>query len=262
MTSTVGKVFLVGAGPGDPGLITVKGLDLVRRAEVILYDRLIPHQLLSEAHPDAELIDVGKVSQRPQQKISQEAINAFLVEKALEGRLVIRLKGGDPFVFGRGAEEALACRAAGVPFEVVPGVTSAVAVPAYAGVPLTHRELVTAFTVFSGHEDPRKRESGIDYSALAASARMGTLVLLMGLVNLDLIVARLINAGLDPETPAACIEQGTTPHQRVVEASLIQLPAAVQAAGFEPPVITVIGSVVGLRAAGVDWLSKVDQALP
>lgn len=262
MTSTVGKVFLVGAGPGDPGLITVKGLDLVRRAEVILYDRLIPLQLLNEARVDAERVDVGKVSQRPQQKISQEAINALLVKKALEGRLVVRLKGGDPFVFGRGAEEALACHAAGVPFEVVPGVTSAVAVPAYAGVPLTHRELVTAFTVFSGHEDPRKIESGIDYSALAASARMGTLVLLMGLVNLDLIVERLINAGLAPETPAACIEQGTTPHQRVVEAPLIQLPAAIQAAGFEPPAITVIGAVVGLRAAGVDWLGKVGEALP
>lgn len=262
MNPAVGKVFLVGAGPGDPGLITVKGLDLVRRAEVILYDRLIPHQLLSEARLDAERIDVGKVSQRPQQKISQEQINTLLVKKALEGRLVVRLKGGDPFVFGRGAEEALACHAAGVPFEVVPGVTSAVAVPAYAGVPLTHRELVTAFTVFSGHEDPRKSESSIDYQTLAASAQMGTLVLLMGLVSLSQIVARLISAGLDPETPAACIEQGTTAHQRVVEAPLIRLPEVVQAAGFEPPAITVIGAVVGLRAAGLDWLGKVSQPLP
>jgi uroporphyrin-III C-methyltransferase len=151
----VGTVYLIGAGPGDPGLITVKGLDLLRRADVVLYDRLIPHELLCEVRHDAELIDVGKVSQRRDQKITQEGINALLVEHAQRGRKVVRLKGGDPYVFGRGGEEAIACRDAGVPVEIVPGVSSAIAVPAYAGIPVTHRDVVTAFTVFAGHEDPK-----------------------------------------------------------------------------------------------------------
>ncbi len=191
--------------------------------------------------------------QRPRQKFSQEQINALLVCKARAGLMVVRLKGGDPFVFGRGGEEALACRAAGVAFEVVPGVTSAVAVPAYAGVPITHREHVTTFTVFAGHEDPAKTESAIDYGGLAKAAQMGTLVLLMGLVNLAQIVERLIAAGLAPETPAMCVEQGTTEQQRVVEGTLVALPQLVSEAGFTPPATTVIGSVVSLRGAGLDW---------
>jgi uroporphyrinogen III methyltransferase / synthase len=181
-----GTVYLVGAGPGDPDLITVRGLELVRRADVILYDRLIAPALLRHARADAELIDVGKVSFRPQQKITQEQINALLIEKAQQPTIttVVRLKGGDPFVFGRGGEEALACRAGGVPFEVVPGVSSAIAVPAYAGIPVTQRGMVTAFTVFAGHEDPLKPGSTTDFDALARVAQMGTLVLLMGVINL------------------------------------------------------------------------------
>jgi uroporphyrin-III C-methyltransferase len=249
---TVGTVYLVGAGPGDPSLITVKGLDLLRRADVVLYDRLIPAELLDETRPNAERIDVGKVSLRAQQHITQEAINALIVSKAQAGHMVVRLKGGDPFVFGRGGEEALACRAANIPYVVVPGVSSAIAVPAYAGVPVTHREFVSAFTVFAGHEDPTKPESSLDYSALANIAQMGTLVLLMGLLNLPHIIERLIAAGLSAEMPALCIQQGTTHRQRSVQGTLGSLPALVREANFAPPAITVIGQVVTLRAALLD----------
>ncbi|HRE49515.1 MAG TPA: uroporphyrinogen-III C-methyltransferase [Aggregatilineales bacterium] len=259
MTHAVpGTVYLIGAGPGDPGLITVKGLALLRSAEVILYDRLIPHALLDEVRPDAERIDVGKVSERPKQAISQEGINALIIEKAQAGKSVVRLKGGDPFVFGRGGEEALACREAGIPCLIVPGVSSAVAVPAYAGVPVTQRGMVTAFTVFAGHEDPAKEVSGIDFPALVGAARMGTLVLLMGLLNLEAILSRLIAAGLEAETPALCIEQGTTPDQRVVGGTVATLAEAVGVAGFKPPAITVIGAVVGLREA-LAWFGKDEQ---
>jgi uroporphyrinogen III methyltransferase/synthase len=242
-----GHVYLVGAGPGDPDLITVKGLRLIQSAEVILYDRLIPHDLLRHARPECQLIDVGKVSERPKQTITQEAINDLLVTKAQSGKQVVRLKGGDPFVFGRGGEELLACRAAGIPCEVVPGVTSAVAVPAYAGIPVTHRGIVSAFTVFAGHEDPAKPSSDIDYSALASAAQMGTLVLLMGLLNLPGIIERLLIAGVDPTLPAMCIEKGTTPDQRVVIGTVATIPELVQQAGFAPPALTVIGQVVSLR---------------
>jgi len=254
MILTGGTVYLIGAGPGDPELITVKGLSLLRGADVILYDRLIPHELLAEARHDAELIDVGKVSQRPKQKISQEEINALLVAKARARHSVVRLKGGDPFVFGRGGEEALACREAGVPFIVVPGVSSAVAVPAYAGVPVTHRALVSAFTVFAGHEDPNKPESSVDYGALAQAAKLGTLVLLMGLINLPQIVERLIAANLSPQTPALCIERGTTAQQRCIRGTLAELPALVRGARFEPPALTVIGEVVTL-GSGLEWFT-------
>jgi uroporphyrin-III C-methyltransferase len=185
-----GKVYLVGAGPGDPGLMTVRGVQLVRRADVILYDRLIPLEILDEARHDAELIDVGK--RQHDHRVPQPDINALLVERALRGALVVRLKGGDPFVFGRGGEEALACHAAGVSFEVVPGVSSAIAVPAYAGVPVTHRGVSTAFTVFTGHHDPTDSGSQVDYAALAAAGRLGTLVLLMGATYLQKIVGRLV----------------------------------------------------------------------
>jgi uroporphyrinogen III methyltransferase/synthase len=247
-----GTVYLVGAGPGDPGLITVRGLALIRMADVILYDRLVPHELLREARADAELIDVGKESLRKNQKISQEEINVLIINRAQAGHHVVRLKGGDPTVFGRGGEEALACRAVGIPFEVVPGVSSAIAVPAYAGIPVTHRGFVSAFTVFAGHEDPNKLESSVDYDALAGVARMGTLVLLMGVLNLDQIVARLTGAGLPGSTRAACIEWGTTARQRVVEAPLDELPRRVLEAGLRAPATTIIGTVVTLRPA-LDW---------
>ncbi len=248
----MGTVYIVGAGPGDPGLITVKGLELLRRADVVLYDRLIPKQLLHETRPGAELIDVGKVPAGTRQEVSIDRINALLVARASEGRLVVRLKGGDPFVFGRGGEEALACGAAGVPFVIVPGVSSAVAVPAYAGVPVTHRGLAAAFTVFAGHEDPAKAGK-VDYEALVRSAESGTLVLLMGVRNLLLIVRRLLATGLPADTPAICIEQGTTERQRSVEGALRDLPALVSKAGIAAPAITVIGQVVSLRHAGVRW---------
>ena len=248
---TIGKVYLVGAGPGDPGLITVKGLDLVRRADVIIYDRLIPHELLSETRPDAEKIDAGKAQH--DHRIPQPQINALLVEKAQQGKMVVRLKGGDPFVFGRGGEEALFCHAAGIPFEIVPGVTSAIAVPAYAGIPVTQRDVATAFTVFTGHEDPTKPESEVDYPALAAAARAGTLVLLMGVTYLPKIVEQLIAAGIDKNLPAACIESGATPQQRVVEGTVNTIVSLVLAANLKPPALTVIGNVVKLRNSGLDW---------
>jgi len=254
----IGTVYLVGAGPGDPELITVRGLHLLQCADVVLYDRLIAPELLSHARADAELIDVGKMPYM-RQKRDQNAINALLIEKARTNQSVVRLKGGDPFVFGRGGEEALACEAAGVPFVIVPGVSSAIAVPAYAGIPVTHRDYNAAFTVFAGHEDPNKDESLIDYEALACAARIGTLVLLMGVVNLPHIVACLIAAGLAADTPAACIERGTFADQRVVESRLEALPECVRAAGIHAPATTVIGQVVNLRAMGLRWFAESDR---
>jgi uroporphyrin-III C-methyltransferase len=254
---TLGKVYLVGAGPGDPDLITVKGLNLLRRADVVVYDRLAPPELLAYAPPEAECIDAGKLPQK--HRLSQEAINALLIDRAQRGLTVVRLKGGDPFVFGRGGEEALACFAAGVPFEVVPGVSSAIAVPAYAGMPVTQRNIVSAFTVFTGHEDPSNPASSIDYHALAAAARLGTLVLLMGVSHLGRIAERLMAEGISPDTPAACIEWGSTPRQRVVEATLAQIAERAQAEAIQTPALTVIGEVVRLRSMGLDWFSQTAQ---
>jgi len=219
---------------------------------VVLYDRLIPVELLGETRADAECVDVGKLPQK--HRLSQEEINRLLVEYAQQDKVVVRLKGGDPFVFGRGGEEALACYAAGIPFEVVPGVSSAIAVPAYAGVPVTHRNITSAFTVFTGHEDPTKPESSIDYAALAAAARLGTLVLLMGVSHLQEITTRLLAEGIAADTLAMCIEWGTTPKQRLVEGTLATLPEKVHSAGVQSPALTVIGAVVGLRAMGLAWL--------
>ncbi len=250
-TKAVGTVYLVGAGPGDPDLITVKGLRLLREADVIIYDRLAAAALLEEARPDAELIDAGKLPQK--HRLTQDHINKLLLEKTQAGLMVVRLKGGDPFVFGRGGEEAIACQEAGVPFEIVPGVSSAVAVPAYAGVPLTYRGLSSAFTVFTGHEEPTKEGTGVDYDALACIARAGTLVALMGVSHLERISQRLIACGLDPDTPAVCIEWGTTERQRVVEGTLATLPGLAAEAGLQSPATTVIGAVAGLRDKGLRW---------
>jgi uroporphyrinogen III methyltransferase/synthase len=246
-----GTVYLVGAGPGDPGLITVKGLELVRRADVLIYDRLIPRELLEEAKTDAEKIDVGKLPQ--QHRLPQDDINRMLIEKARQDKVVVRLKGGDPFVFGRGGEEALACYAAGVPFVLVPGVTSAIAVPAYAGIPVTHRHTTAAFTVFAGHEDPTRSVPAIDYAALAAAARLGTLVLLMGVTHLAQIAAELMASGIEGSKPAACIEWGTTAEQRVVEGTLATIAQQARDADVQPPAVTVIGDVATLRNQGIDW---------
>src|SRR5436305_10953825 len=211
-----GTVYLVGAGPGDPGLITRRALDLIAEADVILYDRLIPSGALDGARPDADVRYVGKRPGGP--KVSQEEINRSLIELARAGQSVVRLKGGDPFVFGRGGEEAQALAEAGVPFEVVPGVTAGVAAPAYAGIPVTHRDDASAVAFVTGHEDPEKADSAIDWAALAAFP--GTLVLYMGVKNLPQIAERLIAAGRAADEPAAVVERGTLPEQRAVSGTL------------------------------------------
>ena len=241
-------VYLVGAGPGDPGLITVRGLDLVRRAEVLVYDRLIGNELLDEAPPGCILIDASK---RPDHHtMTQEEIDACLVEHGGAGRLVVRLKGGDPFVFGRGGEEALALAGAGIPFEVVPGISSAIAAPAYAGIPVTHRNVAAQLAIITGHERPGKETSEIDWDVLARFA--GTLVFLMGVGRLALIAEALIAAGKDPATPAAVVQSGTLPAQRTVTAPLSEIAAVARAAGIQAPAVTVVGHVAGLRD-GIAW---------
>jgi uroporphyrin-III C-methyltransferase len=244
-----GKVYLVGAGPGDPDLITCKGLRLIQTADTIIYDRLIPMSLLDEARTGAELIYAGKAPTK--HRLSQDDINALIVEHALAGRMVVRLKGGDPLVFGRGSEEALVCHAASIPFEIVPGVSSAFAVPAYAGIPLSHRGINRSFTVITGHEDPA---SSAWYEGLVKVG--GTLVILMGVKQLATLTENLITAGLDPETPAAVIEWGATEYQYVVEGTARSLPQLAEDAGIQPPATTVIGEVVRLRGKGVQWFQK------
>jgi uroporphyrinogen III methyltransferase/synthase len=252
-----GRVSLVGAGPGDPGLITVAGLDRIRAAEVIVYDRLVSEQLLEHAREDAELIYVGKipghVAGKGDTSTSQEAINQTLINKANEGKYVVRLKGGDPFVFGRGGEEAEALRAAGIPFDVVPGITSAVAVPAYAGIPVTHRNVATSFAVITGHEAPGKAESQIDWPHLATATN--TLVFLMGVKNLPEIVANLIANGRLESTPVAVIRRGTTTEQYTVTGTLADIAERVAEAGLTPPAITIVGEVVAMRDT-VSWFEN------
>ena len=211
-----GSVALVGAGPGDPGLLTVRGAELLAAAEVVVYDRLANAALLALAPVDAERISVGKAPGAVE--MSQDDINALLVEHGRAGRRVVRLKGGDPFVFGRGGEEAEALAAAGVPFEVVPGITSAIGAAAYAGIPVTHRGVSTHFTVVTGHEDPAKGRSDVDWEALGRAG--GTLVILMGAGHIDEIARRLIDGGRAPDTPVAAVRNGTRPDQHTVRATL------------------------------------------
>lgn len=237
------KVYLIGAGPGDPGLITVKGLECVRKADVIVYDRLAHPSIVAEAKPGAEMIYVGKASSAHTMK--QEDINALLVEKALEGKLVVRLKGGDPFVFGRGGEEAETLREAGVPFEIVPGITSAIAVPAYAGIPVTHRGLCCTLGIITGHEDPAKTESSIKWDRI--STGIDTLVFLMGVENLPNIVKNLIDNGRDSSTPVALIRWGTRAEQETLTGTLADIVDKVKAANFKAPAITIVGEVVNMR---------------
>jgi len=234
-----GKVYLVGAGPGDAGLMTVRGMELLRRAEVIVYDQLVNPALLEVALPGAERIFVGKRAGR--HCIAQSEINEVLIHYARQGREVVRLKGGDPFVFGRGGEEAEALADVGIPFEIVPGVSSAVAVPAYAGIPLTHRKFASSFAVVTGHE-ARKEQDAVDWSRLATA--VDTLVILMGLSNLPLIVSRLITHGRPPETPAAVIRWGTTEEQEKVVGTLADIVD--KSAHLEPPALIVVGDVVSL----------------
>jgi uroporphyrinogen III methyltransferase/synthase len=236
-------VYLVGAGPGDPGLVTARALELIGMADVIIHDRLIPAEALAGARPDAELVYVGK--RGGGESTGQEAIERLLVEHGRSGRTVVRLKGGDPFVFGRGGEEAEALRAAGIPFEVVPGVTAGVGAPAHAGIPVTHRELSSAVAFITGHEDPQKPEPALDWDALAGFP--GTLVVYMGVRQLESITARLVASGRDPGQPAAVIERGTTPGQRVVTGTLVTIAAGAAEAGIAAPALAVFGEVVQLR---------------
>ena len=241
--SPKGLVHLIGAGPGDPGLLTVRGRECLEKAEVVVYDRLVNPRLLRCCRPDAEFIYVGKGPDR--HTMRQEEINEVLVAKAAEGRVVARLKGGDPFVFGRGGEEAEALEARGLRFEVVPGVTSAIAVPAYAGIPVTHRDFTSTLTIVTGHEDPEKDDSAIDWRALGSG--VGTLVFLMGTRNLPVIARNLMANGRSPETPAAVIRWGTWPGQRTVTSTLKDVATAVERAGLTNPAIIVVGEVVTLR---------------
>ncbi|HYU61633.1 MAG TPA: uroporphyrinogen-III C-methyltransferase [Solirubrobacterales bacterium] len=251
MSARRGVVYLVGAGPGDPGLMTLRAAELIASADVIVHDRLIPAGALDAARPDAELINAGK---RPgAAEIPQDEIESLMVERARAGHSVVRLKGGDPFVFGRGGEEGEALRAAGVEFEVVPGVTAGVAGPAYAGIPVTHREDASAVAFVTGHEDPDKPGSALDWDALASFP--GTLVIYMGVKRLGETVERLIAAGRDAAEPAAAIERGTLPGQRTIEAKLGDLPAAADAGGLRAPAVVVIGPVAA-RRDGLAWLER------
>jgi uroporphyrinogen III methyltransferase/synthase len=247
-----GIVHLVGAGPGDAGLLTVRAVEVLAAADVILYDRLIPISALDHAREDAELVYVGKEGRGPQ--MPQEEIDRLLVEHASAGKRVVRLKGGDPFVFGRGGEEALVLRAARIPFEVVPGVTSGIAAPAYAGIPVTHRERSSAVALITGHENPDKPESAIDWPALAVFP--GTLVFYMGVKQLPRIAEQLIAGGRSADEPAAVIERGTLPGQRTVVATLATIAERAAAQQIRPPSITLVGPVAALREEGVRWFEE------
>ena len=237
------KVYLVGAGPGDPGLITVKGKECIRKADVLIYDYLASPTLLRYANTKAEMIYVGKKG--GDHTLSQEGINNLIVEKAKTGVIVTRLKGRDPFIFGRGGEEAEVLIDAGIPFEIVPGVTSAIAAPAYAGIPLTHRKFTSTVAFITGHEDPNKNNSNIDWPSLARG--IGTLVFLMGVKNLPDIVDQLIKNGKSPETPVALVRWGTTSQQKTVSGILSNIVERVREANLKAPAIIVIGDVVRLR---------------
>jgi len=243
LNAETGTVSLIGAGPGDPELITVRGLRLLRDARVVVHDRLVAPELLDEVRPDAEVIDVGK---HPGfQRFTQREINVLLVDRARAGWDVARLKGGDPFVFGRGGEEALHCARAGVPVVVVPGISSAHAVPAAAGIPLTHRGLARSYAVITGQTDPSLGEANLPYAHLAA---IDNVVILMGRSNLDQLARELIAAGRSPHTPAACIEMGCTGQQKNVTATLATIAALASVSNLRAPVVTVVGPVAALGA--------------
>jgi uroporphyrinogen III methyltransferase/synthase len=248
-----GRVYLVGAGPGALGLLTLRADELVRRADVIVYDHLCNPALLSRAREGAEIIYAGKSAAA--HTLSQDEINALLVERARAGKQVVRLKGGDPYVFGRGGEEAQVLVRADVPFEEVPGVTSAIAAPAYAGIPVTHRDLASMVTFITGHEDPAKPESALDWKQLARLR--GTKIFLMGVERLRGITARLLAEGAAPETPVALVRWGTTPRQESLEATLATVADRVEKRGFQAPAVTIIGDVVNLRRE-LNWF----EALP
>jgi uroporphyrin-III C-methyltransferase len=238
-----GEVYLVGAGPGAPDLITVRGRELIERADVIIHDSLIPMELLQLAGKDAEIIDVGK--RGGHHKVRQENTNEILASKALEGNLVVRLKGGDPFVFGRGGEEAELLRERGISVHLVPGVTSAISVPGLAGIPVTHRDQASLVTFVTGHEGAHKEEDLIDWSVLARTG--GTIVILMGVGQLDKNMDALIEGGMQPSTPVAVVERGATPQQRTVTGTVGSISDVVREAGVEAPAIVIVGEVTRSR---------------
>ncbi len=237
-----GLVVLTGGGPGDADLITLAGVDWLKRADTVIYDRLSAERLLEICRHDTEKIYVGKQPGRP--AVSQDEINAILIKKCDEGRLVVRLKGGDPLIFGRGGEEAAALAEAGMPYRIVPGVTAAAAAAAFAAIPLTDRRFASTVTLVTGHEDPAKTESNIDYDALA---KLDTLVFYMGVGRLGEIAERLIRAGRSPDTLAAVVQDAATPHQRTIVAALADIAGKAEEAGIRPPALTIVGDVVSLR---------------
>jgi uroporphyrin-III C-methyltransferase len=238
-----GKVYLVGAGPGDPELLSIKALKILEKADVVIYDRLITRAILRLFPEKAEKIYVGKRCGK--HSINQDKINEILIEEARKGKVVVRLKGGDPFLFGRGGEEAQELLKASIQFEVVPGITSALAVPAYAGIPLTHRKYASSLAIVTGHEDPTKPQARVKWEKLATS--VDTVVVLMGIKNLESIVKHFLNGGRDPETSIAIIEHGTTTKQRTTIGTLSNISQKASEMKVKPPAIIVIGDVVKLR---------------
>ena len=248
-----GKVFLVGAGPGDPRLLTIGAMNCLKQADVVVYDHLADESILAYVPPEAERIYVGKQSNK--HTMRQEDINVLLADKADEGKTVVRLKGGDPFVFGRGGEEALVLLARGIPFEVLPGVTSAISVPAYAGIPVTHRGVAVSFAVITGHEDPTKSESHVRWQHLATG--VDTLIFLMGVANLPEITKNLMDNGRSADTPAAVIRWGTRTDQETYVTTLGDAAAMVQRDGIRPPAIFIVGEVIKLREQ-LRWFDRAD----
>ncbi|WP_246045679.1 uroporphyrinogen-III C-methyltransferase [Halorussus ruber] len=249
-----GKVYLVGSGPGDPGLLTRRAWGLLESADAVLHDSLVGDDVLDQLPEPVEVVDVGK---RPPDRTSQSEINDMLVDRSRDGEAVVRLKGGDPHVFGRGGEEAQYLADADVPFEVVPGVSSAVAAPGVAGIPLTHRDCASSVTVITGHETPDKDESALDWDALADTVVSGgTLVVLMGVRRLSNNVAALREHGVPAETPVAMVQKATWGDERTVSATLATIEDAKEEAGIEPPAVTVVGDVVGVRSETSEWLDR------
>jgi uroporphyrinogen III methyltransferase/synthase len=246
-----GVVYLVGAGPGEAKLITIKGLECIQKSDTIIYDRLVSKRLLNYAPAEAEIIYVGKSPER--HTLVQAEINQLLVEKALSGKTVTRLKGGDPFVFGRGGEEAEVLAEAGVAFEIVPGITSAIAAAAYAGIPVTHRDFTSTLAIITGNEDPLKEDSSIDWAKI--STGIGTLVFLMGMANLPHITKRLMDNGRSPKTPAALVRWGTRPEQRTLVGTLEDISRKADSEGFKNPALIIVGEVVSLREK-LNWFEK------
>lgn len=244
-----GKVYLIGAGPGDPELITIKAQKLLRKADVLLYDRLVTEGILENIPQNCEKIYVGKYP--GEASATQERINELLVDRAMKGGNIVRLKGGDPFLFGRGGEEALVLKKAGIEFEIIPGITSAIAVPAYAGIPVTQRHISSSVAIITGHEASSKRISTVNWESLARS--VDTIVIMMGIRNMKRITGKLIEGGRDPETPVAVIEKGTTKNQRITVGTLANIEKKCVESGVKPPAIIIIGNVVELRKE-LNWI--------